>query len=36
MEAALDRVRQTLTPSVDRPHLIVMLWLRVALKEAGL
>jgi hypothetical protein len=38
MEAALDRVRQTLTPSlgpVDRSHLIVMLWLRVALKEAG-
>jgi hypothetical protein len=39
MEAALDRVRQTLTPSlgsVDRSHLIVMLWLRIALKEAGL
>ncbi|MHB9072240.1 MAG: hypothetical protein ACYC6G_01815 [Desulfobaccales bacterium] len=39
MEAALDRVRQTLTPSigpVDRSHLIVMLWLRVALKEANL
>lgn len=39
MEAALDRVRQTLPPSlgtVDRSHLIVMLWLQVALKEAGL
>ncbi len=39
MEAALDRVRQTLIPSlgpVDRSHLIVLLWLRVALKEAGL
>ncbi|MFA4903983.1 MAG: hypothetical protein WC600_14715 [Desulfobaccales bacterium] len=38
MEAALDRVRQTLTPSlgtVDRSHLVVILWLRVALKEAG-
>jgi hypothetical protein len=39
MEAALDRVHQTLAPSlgpVDRSHLIVMLWLRVALKEACL
>lgn len=39
MEAALDRVRQTLSPAlnlIDRSHLIVMLWLRVALKEAGL
>ena len=38
MEATLDRVLQTLSPSfglVDRSHLIVMLWLRVALKEAG-
>jgi len=39
MEAALDRVHETLAPALgrlDRSHLIVMLWLRVALKEAGL
>jgi hypothetical protein len=39
MEASLDRVRQTvaLAPGlIDRSHLVVMLWLRVALKEAGL
>lgn len=39
MEAALDRVRATLAPAaglIDRSHLVVMLWLRVALKEAGL
>lgn len=38
MEAALDRVRRTLSPApglIDRSHLVVMLWLRVALKEAG-
>ena len=38
METALDRVRQTLSPvpgRIDRSHLIVMLWLRIALKEAG-
>ena len=39
MEAALERVRQTLSPEpdrIDRSHLIVMLWVKVALKEAGL
>jgi hypothetical protein len=38
MEAALDRGRRTLSPApglIDRSHLVVMLWLRVALKEAG-
>ena len=39
LAAALDRVCQSLAPSHGRPdrsHLLVMLWLRVALKEAGL
>jgi hypothetical protein len=38
MEAALDRVCQTLPPAPDRinrSHLVVMLWVKVALKEAG-
>ncbi len=38
MEAALDSVRQILSPAldlIDRSHLIVVLWVRVALKEAG-
>jgi hypothetical protein len=39
MAAALDRACPSLAPSpgrLDRSHLLVMLWLRVALKEAGL
>jgi hypothetical protein len=38
LAAALDRVCQSLAPCHGRPdrsHLLVMLWLRVALKEAG-
>jgi len=39
MEAALDQVCQRLAPahiSINRSHLAVILWLQVALKEAGL
>ncbi|MFZ5448015.1 MAG: hypothetical protein ACOZFS_05195 [Thermodesulfobacteriota bacterium] len=39
MVEALDRASQIFIPShgrIDRSHLIVILWLRVALKEAGL
>jgi hypothetical protein len=39
MAATLDRACLTLRPShgrIDQSHLIVMLWLRMALKEAGL
>jgi hypothetical protein len=38
MAAALDQACLSLAPShgrLDRSHLLVMLWLRVALKEAG-
>jgi len=38
MAAALDRACQTLAPShkrLDPSHLLVLLWLQVALKEAG-
>ncbi len=38
LTAALDRVCLSLAPShgrLDRSHLLVMLWLRVALKEAS-
>ena len=37
--AALDRACLSLRPShgrIDQSHLVVMLWLRMALKEAGL
>ena len=39
MAAALDRACLSFRPSharIDQSHLIVMLWLRIALKEAGL
>jgi hypothetical protein len=38
MAAALDRVCPRLAPcrgTIDRSHLLVVLWLRVALKEAS-
>jgi hypothetical protein len=38
MAAALDRACLTFRPShgrIDQSHLIVMLWLRIALKESG-